>query len=148
MRYTLLSLIGLSGLLANAALAQQAKPNFSGTWKLDSGKSQVHSGKPAVVSLAIEQKDSSIHVTRKMKAADGTETTVEFTCTTDGQDCDGKSAGKVSFFFDGPALIEMDVSDDQISRTIMTLDDKQTVCASVSYIFPKAESDALVFDKQ
>lgn len=148
MRHTFISFLGLSGFLAASVFAQQAaKPNFSGTWRLDAEKSQVHSGKAAVRSVAIEQKDSSIHITRKLKAADGTESTVEITCTTDGKDCEGK-AGKASFFFDGPALIEMDVSDDQISRTIMTLDDKHTICASVSYIFPKADSDALVFDKQ
>ena len=147
MRPTVISFLCLSGLLAASAFGQQAKPNFSGTWRLDAERSQVHSGKAAVLSVAIEQKETSIHITRKLKSADGTETTVEFTCTIDGKDCDG-NAGKVSFFFDGPALIEMDVSDDQISRTIMTLDDKHTICASVSYIFPKAESDALVFDKQ
>jgi hypothetical protein len=148
MRHTTVSVICLAAFFAASAVGQEAKPNFSGTWKLDASKSQVHSGKPLIVSVTIEQKDSAIHIARRIKAADGTETTVQYTCTIDGKDCDAPAVGKVSFFFDGPALIEMDVSDDQISRMIMTLDDRQTICASVSYMFPKANSDALVFDKQ
>ena len=147
MRHAGISIICFFGLLAAAATAQQSKPNFSGKWELNAGKSELHGGKASAVNIAIEQKGASIHVLKTMKAANGKESVTEFTCTTDGKDCDAK-VYKVSLWYDGAALVEMDVSDDLVSKSSMTLgEDAKTISVTVTYIAPQGEAEKLVLDK-
>src|ERR1700689_885052 len=102
MRFSGISFICMCGLLATAR-GQQSKPNFSGKWQMNGEKSQIHSGKATALTLAIEQKGASIHVVRTAKSADGKDSVVEFTCTTDGKDCEAGGV-KVSLWYDGLSL--------------------------------------------
>jgi|SRR5580693_7571701 hypothetical protein len=145
MRFIGISFICICGLLATAS-GQQSKPNFSGKWQTNGEKSQIHSGKAAALTLSIEQKGASIHVVRTAKSSDGKDSVVEFTCTTDGKDCDAGST-KVSLWYDGMSLVEMDVSDAQVLTTKLTLDNPTTIVAVVSYMSPKAEADNFVLQK-
>jgi hypothetical protein len=136
------------GLLAAAATAQQGKPNFSGKWQLNAEKSQLAAGKASAVNLTIEQKGPTIHILKTIKSADGKESVTEFTCTTDGKDCDAKGV-KVSLWYDGPSLIQMDVSDALIAKTSMTLsEDGNTITLTVTYMSPQAEADKFVVEKK
>ncbi|MES1257059.1 MAG: hypothetical protein ABUS51_01465 [Acidobacteriota bacterium] len=147
MRRTGIFVTCVFGLLAVAATAQQSKPNFSGKWQLNAEKSQIHAGKTSAVTLGIEQKDASIHVVKTMKAADGKESVTEFTCTTDGKDCTAKGV-RISLWYDGASLVEMDVSDDVVAKTSMTLGDgAKTLSLTITYIAPQAEGDKLVLEK-
>jgi hypothetical protein len=148
MRYTGLLSLCIFGLLAATATGQQSsKPNFSGHWRPNTDKCQLHSGKASVVNLLIEQKDASIHVVKSMKASDGKESTVEFSCTTDGKDCTSKGV-KVSLWYDGTSLVEMEIGDDLVMKTSMTLDNRaKTINADVTYISPQSEADKFVFEK-
>ena len=141
------SLVCILALLAATAAGQQSKPNFSGNWRANVERCQLNSGKAPVVNLTIEQKDASIHVVKTVKGGNGKESIIEFTCTTDGKDCDSKGV-KVSLWYDGTSLIEMDISDDLVVKISMTLDEKaKTINASVTYISPQAEPDKLVLEK-
>jgi hypothetical protein len=135
------------GLLAAAATAQQTKPNFSGKWQLNTEKSQLAAGKASAVNLTIEQKGPAIHILKTIKSANGKESVTEFTCTTDGKDCDAKGV-KVSLWYDGPSLIQLDVSDALVAKTSMTLsEDGKTITLTVTYISPEAETDKFVVEK-
>jgi hypothetical protein len=135
------------GLLTIAAIGQESKPNFSGKWQINAEKSQHHGGKASVVNLNIEQKGSSIHVLKTVKAGDGKESATEFTCTTDGKDCEAKGV-KISLWYNGASLVEMDVSDDLVATTSMTLGaDAKTMNVTIKYISPQAEADAIVLEK-
>lgn len=108
---------------------------------------RLRSGKASAVSLTIDQKGTSVHIVKTMRAGDGKESVLEFTCTTDGKDCESKGI-KVSLWYDGASLVEMDVSDDLISKTSMTLGEKaKTIGVTVTYISPKAEDDRIVLNK-
>jgi len=147
MRYAGISFICVFGLLAATAMGQQGKPNFSGKWQANTEKCQLHSGKASAVNVTIEQKDSSIHVVKIMKAGGGKESALEFTCTTDGKDCVAKGV-KVSLWYDGTSLVEMDIGDDLVVKTSMTLGDSgKTITATVTYISPQAEPDTLLLEK-
>jgi hypothetical protein len=147
MRYAGISFICVFGLLAATASGQQSKPNFSGRWQANGEKCQLHSGKASAVTITIEQKAASIHVLKTMKTGDGKESITEFTCTTDGKDCAAKGV-KVSFWYDGASLVEMDIGDDLVVKTSMTLDESgKTISANVTYISPQVEPDKLVLEK-
>lgn len=147
MRCAEISFICFFGLFAAPAAGQQSKPNFSGKWQSNGEKSQFHSGKASDVNISIEQKDASIHVVKTMKAGNGKESIIEFTCTTDGKDCNAKGV-KVSLWYDGTSLVEMDIGDDLVIKTSMTLgENAKTISATVTYISPQAEPDKLIFEK-
>ena len=147
MRHTGASCACFIGLFAIAAIAQDSKPNFSGNWQLNSGKSELHSGKTASETLKIEQKGASIHVVRTTKASDGKETVTEFNCTTDGKDCDAKGA-KVSLWYDGKDLVEMDIGSEVVTRTRMSLaPDGKSINCETSFISPQSDGDKIYLEK-
>ncbi len=77
---------GVLVFLAVAARAQDAKPNFSGTWRLDIAKSDFGAA-PAPESIVhvIEHKEPNVKLTTTQKNAQG-ELTNERALTTDGQE--------------------------------------------------------------
>lgn len=147
MRHTGASCVCFVGILAFTAAAQDSKPNFSGNWQLNSGKSELHSGKTSSETLKIEQKGSSIHVIRTAKASDGKETITEFNCTTDGKDCDAKGI-KVSLWYDGKDLVEMEVGSEVVTKTRMSLaPDGKSINSETSFISPQSDADKMYLEK-
>jgi len=147
MRYAGISFTCIFGLLAAMATGQESKPNFSGKWQVNAEKSQIHSGNVSAVNLTIEQKGASIHFVKTMKASNGKESIIEVSCTTDGKDCDAKGV-KVSLWYNGNSLVEMDIGDDLAATTTMTLgDNAKTISAAVTYISPQSEPDKLILEK-
>ena len=136
MRRVGISLVCICGLIATAR-GQSGKPDFSGKWQSQ------NSGK--ALTLAIDQKGASIHVVRTSQSG-GKDSTVEFSCTTDGKDCQARGM-KVSLWYDGASLVEMDVSDAVVSTTKMTLDNPNTISVTVSYMSPKADPESFVLQK-
>ena len=71
----------------------------------------------------------------------------QVTCTTDGKACDAKGV-KVSLWYNGNSLVEMDIGDDLAATTTMTLgDNAKTISAAVTYISPQSEPDKLILEK-
>jgi hypothetical protein len=73
-------------LLTVSALAQNAKPNFSGTWTLDVAKSDFGPAPPPdSVVMTIDHKEPSLKSTTVQKGQQG-DATNEATITTDGKE--------------------------------------------------------------
>lgn len=73
-------------LLAVPAVAQNATPNFSGTWNLDVAKSDFGPAPPPdAVVMVVAHKEPNIKVTTTQKSAQG-DTTNDSTLTTDGKE--------------------------------------------------------------
>ena len=79
------ALTGVFTLVLAGALQAQQKPNFSGTWKLDKGKSKWGSPRMAPSSLVetIDHKDPTLIITR-VEVSDRGESTQLLKLTTDG----------------------------------------------------------------
>jgi hypothetical protein len=106
-RKTFLSALALGALLA-ANLPAADKPNFSGTWKLNSGKSDFGMAPaPDKMDRVIVHSDPTLKVTTTQSGAQGEATTDE-TLTTDGKDSINKVRGvdmKSVASWDGPKLV-------------------------------------------
>jgi hypothetical protein len=128
--------------------AAQDRPNLSGTWQIDSSKSELHGAQVASATWVIAEDDSSIQIN---ESESGASKKVELKCTTDGKDCKviGDKA-KASFWFNGPILVEMETKGDRVTRYRMKLsDDGKTLTVDTTSIVPQsAQDDVLVFRKQ
>jgi hypothetical protein len=122
-----------------AAAAQDSKPNFSGSWQL-----KEPSKTATAMTMVIDQNGNSIHVVKKVTGADGKESKLEFNCKTDGKECEAAGA-KISLWFDGQALVEMDAGD-AVSKITMKLDGG-ALKVDVTHIFPDAEAETFVLAK-
>jgi hypothetical protein len=81
-----LSTAGAILLLAGSAVAQNATPNFSGTWNLDVAKSDFGPAPPPdSVVMVIDHKEPTLKVTTTQKGSQG-DTNNESTITTDGKE--------------------------------------------------------------
>ena len=91
-------------LLAYSTLAAADKPNLSGTWRLEQGSQVVDGILPAIT---IVQKESELHVSDASAKPDSGSV---IKCNTVGKQCEAKLGGdpiKVSYWFNGPVLVEM-----------------------------------------
>ena len=133
--------IGISVLftvLLATASGQQGKPDFSGKW-------QSADGSEKAVTLDIQQKNGSIHVVRTSQSG-GKDSKFEFNCTTDGKDCE-VAGTKVSLWYEGSSLVEMDVSDAAVLTTKLTLDSPGSISVTVTHMSPKADKENFVLRK-
>jgi hypothetical protein len=119
--------------------AQDAKPNLSGNWHLKEPAKTA-----TAMTLVIEQKGSAIHVAKTVTSADGKEHKLEYSCTTDGKECQAAGA-KISLYFDGASLVEMDAGD-VVSKVVMKLDG-DALKIEVTHIYPDGEAENYVLAK-
>ncbi|MBV9302215.1 MAG: hypothetical protein JOY62_06410 [Acidobacteriaceae bacterium] len=148
--------------LALAALAAPAmfpflvsadsSPNFSGTWQMDTAKSQVEDGR--VVSLTIENVSNKIKMIRVVRGKDGKEVTSQFVCATIGTECEFDDAGnkaKVSVWYNGPALVVLKTNgpkEDASDEWTFKLSDPKTLTVALEHIDPTSKDETLVFSKK
>lgn len=126
--------------------ADPGKPDVSGTWKLDASKCQLHSRIAPETVWTIKQEDEDIH----LQSGEW-----QVTCGTRGVDCVVKDAAKplkVSFWYNGPALVEMDTlgKNDAVTKKKMMLSPDGTVMTvEITHILPVGrEPEKLVLTKQ
>jgi hypothetical protein len=137
-----------------AAWAQDAKPDLTGTWQLDTAKSEIYSSKPSVLTWLIQEKSGSIQMKQVEKDGSGHEREVAFTCGIGGKECafkepDGQA--KALFWYNGPMLVEMKtLHNDHVSKYRMKLgDDGKTLNVEYLSIAPASDkAEHLVFTKQ
>jgi hypothetical protein len=130
-------------------LAQDAAhPNFTGTWHLDTAKSQILT-KLEATDWAIHQDDTSIVIDQQ---APGHPSTVK--CGTDGTNCKAKpegETGEVMFYYNGAMLVETDFigrSKDRVVKKRMKLgEDGKTMEIEVLHISPQGPPEKWVFAK-
>jgi hypothetical protein len=147
MRYLSTASVCFLCLSFTLAKGQQDHPNLSGKWQTNASRSTLRSGKPAVARLTIEQKAASIHLVFTMND-EGKESVVEFTCSTDGKDCDVQGE-KISLWYSGPSLVEMDIGKETTTKSTMKIDeDGKSMTIDVAHITPTAEADRLVLEKK
>jgi hypothetical protein len=139
------------GLLAAAAMIvfvqssanAQDHPDFSGNWKLNTAASQIKDSKLAseCAQLTITQKDSSIAL------AETGGQSVE--CSISGKECASKEV-KVSFWFNGPKLVEMEYkghAGHARKRRLTLADDGKSLRMEVIPITPEGAASLLAYDK-
>jgi len=119
--------------------ADDAKPNLSGNWHLKEPTKTA-----SAMTMVIEQKGASVHITKTLTSADGKEQKLEFQCATDGKECEAKGA-KISLWFDGSALVEMDAGE-AISKVTMKMDG-DLLKVELSHIFPDGAPETFVLAK-
>lgn len=144
-------------LLAAASLAAQSKPNFSGTWKLNTSKSDF-GPLPAPTSRTdvIEHNDPALKVATTADTPQGPQS---FTSnyTTDGKEATNKrgpAEAKSTITWDGNKLVvntKLNVQDQDVTiKSVWTLsEDGKTLTQNVHLSAAMGEADQVqVFEKQ
>jgi hypothetical protein len=131
----------LSLSLLSCALLQAAeKPDFTGTWHLDGGGSES--------AVTIKQSEGTIQVSTGSEKGDAT----QVTCNTVGRECNAQIAGeaaKVTYYYNGPMLVEMVYAGKngarvtKTRRTLAAEGDKMTV--EVIPMAPAGKSTKFVY---
>ncbi len=130
-----------------AAAQDEEKPNLSGTWQFDASKSDVRPGKISSATWVIEAGENSIHITQ---TENGKSKKLESQCTTDGKECKFPGDRRVSFWYNGPVLVEMETKSERAVRYRLKIsEDGKTLTVEVTYLVPQIDKiDTLVFQKQ
>jgi hypothetical protein len=147
MKYLIFSTLACFCLSFQAA-GDSDHPNLTGKWRLDTTKSEIHSVKD-IQEWDIQQSDDVIEIASQAQGR-----TESIKCATTGKDCNSKEAGEsaqISFYYNGPMLIEMDLlghNKEHVVKKRMKLGaDGKTLEVEVMHITPQAPTDKLVFEK-
>lgn len=140
-------------LVSSLLLAEEAPPNLTGTWQLDTAKSPI--GAAGAVTITIHDNAGKIDFTRVAREKDGKEITSRFSCKTGGNQCDfeeGDHKAKVSLWYNGSALMILKTDgpkEDSVTQWKLELSpDKHSLNVELTHIEPTDKSENLVFDKK
>ncbi len=128
-------------LLAGSAFAgdDSSRDRLMGSWQQSDGNGETKS------AWVLESSGSSIRVTN----SNGTQTVAEFKCNTVGKECAGKDAGrpsKVSMWFNGPKLVELETRGSQVvKRRFSITGDGDTMDLETIPIVPTGKSEITHF---
>ncbi len=152
MRYIPLTLaLFAAPLLPSLALAaDNATPNFTGTWQVDTAKSADHSEN---ITLNIQDDSNKLTLVRHVHERDGKEVISHFSCPINGSQCEfdeGDHKGKGSTWRDGASLVVLESDgpkDDSSAEWQMQLSpDGKTL--NVQYnLLATDKTEKRVFDK-
>ena len=127
--------------LAVAAAFAADRPDLNGTWQINSSQ-----GRLKFETLLIEQNSDSVKITESA----ANKKPVDVTCNTDAKECKVKE-GKVSFWYNGTALVMMESNQDGdvVTKTRMIpAEDGKTLSLEVTRILPAGQSATYTFKKQ
>jgi hypothetical protein len=147
----ILYLVLLSGLTCLVWGDSSNRPDLTGSWRIEPGKSEIHSKVPAQLTWHIEQKDDSI---RLIQQFDDKKKPDELRCKTDGKDCKVKQEGRattVSFYYNGPVLVELESQgeDAVVKKRLQVSPDGSTLTVEVLHILPAGKQpEKLVLTRQ
>ena len=136
MRVSIVTLSAL--LLAGSAFAgdDSSRDRLMGRWQQSDGSGEAKS------TWALDSSGGSIHVTN----SNGSQTVAEFKCNTGGKECAGKDAGrpsKVSMWFNGPKLVELETRGTQVvKRRFSFTGDGDTMDLETIPIVPTGKNNA------
>ena len=136
---------------ALAAVAQ-AKPDFSGTWKMNPAKSKFERGGPDGIILKFEQKDANLSEVLTLTGGNG-ERRVEAQYTADGKETDVDMGGrptKGSIKWEGETLVIAWKGEGRsFTRKCKLSADGKTLTLEVIQVNDNGTvTDMVVFDKQ
>jgi hypothetical protein len=155
MRYTHLALAVLAASILPVSLpaADSTQPDFSGTWQLDTAKSQMPEANSVIYT--IQDATGKIDFNRVIQGRDGKSVTSKFTCDTIGTQCAFDENGhkaKVSLWYDGTALVILKTGgprEDSVTQWRLELSpDGKTLTVKLTHLEPVEKSETLVFDKR
>jgi hypothetical protein len=134
-------------------LAAASPPNFSGTWELDPAKSPEAQGR--TMTYTIQVASGKVNFTRVVHEKDGKEITSQFSCGTEGAQCDFDEGGRkahVSLWFNGSALMILKTDgpkEDAVTQWKLELEPGgKTLKVDFEHIDPTDKAESLVFDKK
>lgn len=149
--------VTVTTLLFAATLAAQAKPNFSGTWKLNTSKSDFGMLPPTESRTdVIDQADPALKVSTTSEGAQGKQSAT-LSYTTDGKEVTNKVGPreiKSTAAWEGDGLVvnsKFSFNDAEISmkNTWTLAADGKTMTQSIHFTSPMGETDQkLLFEKQ
>jgi hypothetical protein len=128
-------------LLAGAASADNAsaRARLMGRWQQSDGNGETRS------IWVLEGQGDSIHVAN----SDGTATVADFECNTVGEECAVKDAArrsKVSMWFNGPKLVELETRGNQVvKRRFSVTGDGDAMDVETIPIVPNGKSEIVHF---
>jgi hypothetical protein len=152
MKKIALSLLPALVLVLGAFSQAQAKPNFSGEWKINADKSNFGPmPAPAVFDRKIEHDDPKLHVVTKQAGPQG-ERTSDANYTTDGAEVTnkmGEMEAKSTAVWDGDALTlttRLDIQGNKIEfKEKWTLsEDGKTINSTLHIVSPQGEFDGTI----
>jgi len=130
-------------LLASSAFADDdsSRAKLMGRWQQSDGNGEIKS------TWDLEGVGSSIHVTNSK----GTQTVAEFECNTVGKECAVEDAGrrsKVSMWFNGPKLVELETRGTEIvKRRFRITGDGETMDLETIPIAPSGKVETAHFKR-
>jgi len=123
-------------------------PNFTGSWQLDTAKSEIHT-KVQATAWAIQQSGDSIAINQQLGAK-----TEVVKCGTNGSNCKAKpdgQAGEVMFYYNGAMLVETDFfghdKDRVVKKRLKLAADGKTMEIEVQHVSPLGPTEKWVFEK-
>jgi hypothetical protein len=140
MRVSIITLSAL--LLAGSALADDdsSRARLMGSWQ-SAGTGDTKA------TWALEGSSGSIHVT----SSNGTQTVADFECNTVGKECPVKDAGrksKVSMYFNGPKLVELETRGTQVVKRLFSISgDGDTMDLETIPIAPEGKAETTHFKR-
>jgi hypothetical protein len=147
--------ISLSVAVIPLAAYSAERPNLSGSWQWNPSQSDFHAGKLTGLTWVIDQADMALRISEIAKHSDGKEVKSALDCTTDGKECsvkEGGQAAKVSFWFNGATLVEMESKghnhDTVVKKKLELSADGKKMTVEVIPIVGAEPSGKMVFEKQ
>ena len=144
--------MGIAALAVTGAAWAQA-PNLTGTWEMDTTKSQVADGRS--MSMVIAAVANKIKIDATVRDKSGKEATAAFICAPDGKECDFDEGGhksKMSMWFSGAALNVAKTDGppgDKINEwKLETSGEGKVLTLTVTHIEPASADETLVFSKK
>ncbi len=151
----LLPAILLGAALTGAGRRGRGEAEFSGSWQWNPSKGDFHAAKLTGLTWVIVQKDDALHISEIAKDSDGKETKSAFNCSTDGKDCSVKLGGhpaKVSFYFNGDALVEIESKGSNheviVKKRLHLLSDGKSMNVEMIPVVGTQDAGKMVFEKQ
>lgn len=133
--FTALAALGAPNLKADT---QSDRESLVGSWGQNGG----------AAGWTITDTPQGLHI----RQTEGAGVVADFDCTTDGQNCDVKVAGhkaKVSIYFNGPALVEIETKGEQIvKRRFSTADAGQSMKVEVTQMSGRVQTEELQFQRR
>lgn len=118
-----------------------SRASLAGTWQ------QTEGSKDAISVWVLKDLGSTMHVT----GSNGTQTVVEFECNTAGKDCEGKESGhkaKVSLWFNGPRLVELETRGSQtVKRRFAVTGDGDKMDLETIPVVPPGKAETVHFKR-